>query len=609
MADAATKTATSAQGVVWDLADLYKSVDDPAIEGDLADALERAKVFDKKYRGRVNAAGGIRPQELFEALREYEAIYELADKALSYAMLLHAGDSINPKHGALRQKAQARRSEIRNMLVFFDLEWLQVPDEIASRIINSPEAGQYRHYLESQRRFKPHTLSEPEEKILEETANTGRRAFSRLFDELVSVMEFGIKLNGEVKKLNQSETLALLYDPDRAVRKAAAAGLTVGLKENARTLTYIFNTLVEDYAIIDRFRSYPDPMASRHLSNEIDTGIVEMLMTTCEHNHDIVERYYILKAGLLGLDVLYDYDRYAPVLDRMPSCDFGRCQEIVLDSYGAFSPRAREIAELFFEKRWIDAEPRLGKRGGAFSASTVPTVHPYILANYTDKLRDVMTIAHELGHGVHQYLSRDVGYLQCDTPLTTAETASVFGEMLVFNRLMEEEHDPKVKLGLLCSKIEDAFATVFRQVVLTRFEQKLHAARRADGELTPERIGELWMAANKPMHGKAVQLTDDYGWWWLYIQHFIHVPFYCYAYAFGELLVLALYRKYQKEGKSFVPRYLDLLSAGGSDSPERLLGKMGVDIKAPDFWQGGTDILRGMVEEAEVLARKIGFGS
>jgi oligoendopeptidase F len=605
MAEATTKPVTSAQGVVWDLSDLYKSADDPAIEKDLSNALGRAKAFEKKYRSRVNAAGGIKPVELLEALKEYEAIYELADKALSYAMLLHAGDSVNPKHGALRQKAQTRRSEIRNMLVFFDLEWLQVPDEIASRIINSPDVGRYRHYLESQRRFKPHTLSEPEEKILEDMANTGRRAFSRLFDELVSVMEFEVKLDGEVKKLNQSETLALLYDPDRAVRKAAASGLTGGLKENTRTLTYIFNTLVEDHAIIDRFRSYSGPMASRHLSNEIEAEVVETLMATCERNHDIVERYYILKARLLSLDVLYDYDRYAPVLDQMPSCDFVRCREIVLGSYGVFSPRAREIAELFFEKRWIDAELRLGKRGGAFSASTVPTVHPYILANYTDKLRDVMTIAHELGHGVHQYLSRGVGYLQCDTPLTTAETASVFGEMLVFNRLMEEEHDLKVKLGLLCSKIEDAFATVFRQVVLTRFEEKLHAARRAEGELTSELIGEMWMAANRPMHGKAVQLTDDYGWWWLYIQHFIHVPFYCYAYAFGELLVLALYRKYQKEGRSFVPKYLDLLSAGGSDSPERLLGKMGVDIKAPDFWQGGTDILREMVEEAEKLARKV----
>ena len=605
MTDTTTKPSSSAQGVAWDLSDLYKSIDDPVMEKDLGNALGRAKEFEKNYRGKINVPGGIDPGQLAEALKEYEGIYEIADKALSYAMLLHSGDSISPEHGALMQKVQTRRSEIKNLLVFFDLEWLQLPDEDADRIINAPEVESYRHHLESERRFKPHMLSEPEEKLLEETSNTGRRAFSRLFDELTAALEFDLEMDGEVKKLNESEVLALLYNHDRETRKTAAASLTTGLKENARTLTYIFNTLVQDHEIVDRFRSYPDPMASRHLSNEIDSEVVETLMTTCESNHDIVERYYTLKAKLLGLDKLYDYDRYAPIFEEMPSCDYDRCRQIVLDSYSAFSPKAGEIAGLFFEKNWIDAELRLGKRGGAFSASTVPSVHPYILANYTDNLRDVMTIAHELGHGVHQYLSQGVGYLQCDTPLTTAETASVFGEMLVFHRLMENEKDAKVKLGLLCSKIEDAFATVFRQVVLTRFEQKLHHARRSEGELSTERAGELWMEANRPMHGKAVELRDDYGWWWLYIPHFIHSPFYCYAYSFGELLVLALYRKYQQEGESFVPKYLDLLSAGGSDSPENLLEKLGVDIKAPDFWQGGTDIIREMVEDAEKLAGDI----
>jgi oligoendopeptidase F len=308
---------------------------------------------------------------------------------------------------------------------------------------------------------------------------------------------------------------------------------------------------------------------------------------------------------LLRLDPLYDYDRYAPLFPDMPECDWPTARSIVQESYGAFSPRAGSIIREFFENSWIDAELRDGKRGGAFSSSTVPSVHPYILMNFTDKLRDVMTLAHELGHGLHQYLSRDVGYLQCDTPLTTAEMASVFGEMLTFQRLLERYPEPRVRLAMLCSKIEDGFATVFRQVVLTRFEQSLHQARHEQGELTTEQINELWLAANRPMHGDVVRLTDGYGWWWLYIGHFVHVPFYCYAYAFGELLVLALVQKSKHEGPAFVPRYLDLLAAGGSDAPHVLLGKLGVDVNDPAFWELGLRLLDDMVSEAEELARSV----
>ena len=297
-------------------------------------------------------------------------------------------------------------------------------------------------------------------------------------------------------------------------------------------------------------------------------------MTAAERHTDIVQRYYRLKGKLLGLDVLYDYDRYAPLFSDMPSCEWETGRRIVQESYEAFSPRAGKVIGEFFEKRWIDAKPRPGKRSGAFSSSAVPSVHPYILMNYSDALRDVMTLAHELGHGLHQYLARPVGYFQCDTPLTTAETASVFGEMLTFRRLLEVYPDPRTRLALLCSKIEDGFATVFRQVLLTRFEQALHKARQERGELTTEQINELWMAANRPMYGDAVRLSDGYGWWWSYIGHFIRSPFYCYAYAFGELLVLALVEKYRQEGAAFVPRYLDLLAAGGSAGPDALLGRV-----------------------------------
>jgi oligoendopeptidase F len=325
-------------------------------------------------------------------------------------------------------------------------------------------------------------------------------------------------------------------------------------------------------------------------------------MTAAERYHGTVQRYYRLKAQLLKLDQLYDYDRYAPLFSDMPACDWPTARDIVWESYEAFSPRAGAIIREFFDKNWIDAELRDGKRGGAFSSSTVPSVHPYILMNFTDKLRDVMTLAHELGHGLHQYLSRQVGYLQCDTPLTTAEMASVFGEMLTFQRLHEVFPEPRIRLALLCSKIEDGFATAFRQIVLTRFEQTLHQARRERGELTTEQINELWMAANRPMHGDAVMLTEDYGWWWMYIGHFIHSPFYCYSYAYGELLVLALVQKYKQEGPAFVPRYLGLLSAGGSEAPHVLLARLGVDVTDPGFWELGLRLLGDMVTEAERLA-------
>jgi oligoendopeptidase F len=372
-------------------------------------------------------------------------------------------------------------------------------------------------------------------------------------------------------------------------------------------LNYIFNVIVADHASNDRLRSYPDPMSSRHLSNEIDPQAVDALLSSSEENFDLVIRYYHLKRRLLGIDRLYDYDRYAPLFQEDRAIDYSQCREMVLAAFGEFSPRMREIATLFFEKGWIDAELRPGKRGGAFSHGTIPSVHPYILVNYTGRPRDVMTVAHELGHGVHQYLSRSQGYFQSSTPLTTAETASVFGEMMVFHRLKEHEREPKARLALVCGKLEDAFATVFRQVVMTRFEQSLHRARRQEGELPEARVNALWLEANRPMFGDAMELREDYGWWWMYIPHFIHSPFYCYAYAFGELLVLALYRRYLDEGKGFTSKYLDLLSAGGSDKPERLLERVGVDITAPGFWQGGLGLLRGMVEEAEGLAKEAGF--
>jgi oligoendopeptidase F len=599
------RPSSSADRVAWDLSDLYSGLDDPAIGRDLDAARKRAQAFESNYRGKIDVPSGPPADALLTAMRELEDLFEQMDKPIIYASLVHAAKTDNPKHGALLARTREQRTDINKHLIFFDLEWVKVADDAAKRLLAAPSLARYRHYLEQKRAWRPHYLSEPEEKILEDKAITGRAAFVRLFDETVASLRFPFDHAGQSEVLSLQQINARLYDADRDTRRAAAEGLTRGLRDNARLLTYVMNTLVLDHRSDCNLRHFDSPMGPRHLANEIRPSVVDALMTAAERYHGTVQRYYRLKGRLLGLEPLYDYDRYAPLFPDMPACDWPTAQSIVQESYEAFSPRAGSIIREFFDKSWIDAELRDGKRGGAFSSSTVPSVHPYILMNFTDKLRDVMTLAHELGHGLHQYLSRDVGYLQCDTPLTTAEMASVFGEMLTFQRLQQRYTEPRVRLAMLCSKIEDGFATVFRQVVLTRFEQAFHQARHEQGELTAEQINELWLAANRPMHGDVVRLTDGYGWWWSYIGHFVHVPFYCYAYAFGELLVLALVQKYKQEGSAFVPRYLELLSSGGSDAPHVLLGKLGVDVNDPAFWELGLRLLDNMVSEAEGLARNV----
>ncbi|HUI26425.1 MAG TPA: M3 family oligoendopeptidase [Candidatus Kryptonia bacterium] len=594
-----------AEGVAWDLSDLYRSADDPALRADLDAAAQRAAAFEQKYRGTIDVPNGPEPSWVAAAVAELEAISEQAARPAIYAGLVHAADVRPASHGALVAMTQERGTAIRNVLLFFELEWIALADEPARRVISSDACRRYRHFLESMRRYRPHTLSEPEEKLLEEKANTGGRAFARLFDEVLSSLQFDVDVDGQHQSLNESAVLALLYDAKRERRQAGARALTAGLRANSLLLTFIFNVLIQDHAVDDRVRSFRDPMASRHLANEIDAATVDALMTATEAGGDVVRDYYHLKRRLLGLDDLTDYDRYAPIFPERTSTAWPSARELVLTAYEDFSPRMREIAELFFERRWIDAEPRDGKRGGAFSASTVPSVHPYVLLNYTGRVRDVMTIAHELGHGVHQYLSRERGYFQSNTALTMAETASVFGEMLVFDRLRRQEQDPKSRLALLCGKIEDTFSTVFRQIALTRFEQRLHAARRSEGELAAHRIGEIWLQANETVYGDSVRLTDDYRWWWSYIPHFIHSPFYCYAYGFGELLVLALYEMYRREGATFVPKYLDLLAAGGSEAPATLLQRIGVDVSEPEFWQLGLRPIRGLVDEAKQIAASL----
>ncbi|GAA5521281.1 M3 family oligoendopeptidase [Aliifodinibius salicampi] len=589
---------TSAQYVEWDLSDLYESVDDPALKKDKERVREQAKQFASNYKGEVASFDA---QEMKKALQDYEEIMELLGKIGSYAQLIWSTETSNAKYGKLVQEANELSSEIQQQLVFFDVEWLDVDDEQAETLIESKTLSHYKHYLETSRRYKEYVLSEKEEQVLSAKKVTGRSAWNRFFDETMGAARF--ELDGE--ELTQQQVLSKLHESDRDLRKRAHESLTNTFEELSRPLTFVFNTLLADKHTDDKLRGYESWISSRNLSNEIDDETVEILVNSVTDNYDLVHRFYELKRSLLDYEELYDYDRYAPLLKNEKEIEWEEAQDMVLDSYSDFHQDMGDIAGKFFKQRWIDAAIKPGKRGGAYSASTVPSVHPYVFMNYDGKIRDVQTLAHELGHGVHQYLSREQGALQANTPLTTAETASVFGEMLVFQRLMSRLADPKEKLALLIGKIDDTIATVFRQISMNRFEHAIHTKRREEGELTTEEFSQLWRKTQNDIYGDSVTLTENYNLWWCYIPHFLHTPGYVYAYAFGELLVLALYEEYRQSKNGFSDRYIEMLRAGGSDWPEHIVGKLGLDITQPDFWNKGLVAVEQMIEQAEELAQKV----
>jgi oligoendopeptidase F len=596
-----TKQPTGAEKVAWNLGDLYVGVDDPAIDQDLEEADVRADELAQTYRGRI---AELDVEEMRTLLEAYENIYEISRKVSSYAYLNWSVNTEGPANGALLQKATERASRLNQKLVFVELEWADMPDDAAQAIMADPRLAPgpdrtYRHWLEVARRYRPYQLSEAEEKILAEKAITSRHAWMRFFDEVHGAARY--EFNGEM--LPQQTILAKLYDPDRDVRRQAAGSVTAGLKDLRRTTTYVFNNILADKASNDRLRSYPSWITARNMDNEVDDETVEALISAVTSRYETVARYYRLKRHLLHLDELFDYDRYAPLPAADRHYTWGESKEIVLNAYAQFHPRMAETAQMFFDNHWIDAAVRPGKRSGAFSHGVVPSVHPYVFVNYEATPRDVMTLAHELGHGVHQALARVQGMLQSGTPLTTAETASVFGEMLVFQNLMSRETNREVRLAMLVGKLENSFATVFRQISMNRFEDTIHTARREEGELATERYNELWLDTQRAMFMDSVTMTEDYGLWWSYIPHFIHTPGYVYAYAFGELLVLALYARYQEMGSEFSDAYLNMLTAGGSDWPHALVRPLGVDLSDPGFWGKGLDMLDDMVSEAEDLAR------
>jgi len=585
----------------WDLTDLYAGLDDPQLETDLNALKARAAEFERQYKGTI-ALEGLDAAHLRAALDAYEALARAQARPLAYAQLQFTTDTQDPRRGALLQKTREAASAMGTHLVFFDLEIGRIPDETFAALREAETLASYRHYLDHERRLARHHLSEPEEKILVETANARGPAFGRLFSEVTARTRFPFEHGGKTEALTQSQVLAKLYDPDRAVRQAAASAVTDGVRGNAHVNTFIYNTLMHEKDVLDRLRGFERPEAARHLSNEVDAEAVDAMVAVCVDNFDVVADYYRLKKRLLGLEELTHVDRYAPLSQVQAEIPFDQARGIVLDAYAKFSPRLRELTEPFFSENWIDAALAEGKQGGAYCAGVAPDLHPYVFMNYTDTARDVMTLAHELGHGIHDRLASRNHMLDYHPPLPLAETASTFGEMLVFDSLMGQLDDEREKLSLVCGKIEDTFGTVFRQVAMFRFEQRAHAARRERGELRAEDLNALWQETQQAMYGDSLALGEEHAWWWLYIPHVIQMPFYVYAYAFGELLVLSLYAQYQREPEGFVERYFELLAAGGSVPPAELVGRLGFDIGQKSFWQAGCDLVRERVAQAKALA-------
>jgi oligoendopeptidase F len=593
----ATTELTGAEDVAWDLSDLYAGDDDPALDADAASADADADAFSARYHGKV---AGLTAAELAEAMVERERIESVFTRAIYFAHLRFSTNMADATRGALLAKLQERGAALETKLLFFGLEWAAVEDDAAAELLADPALDHWRHALSSLRKFRPYLLTEPEEKILTEKALSGVNGWSRLYEELIGALR--VDLDGE--EVGLETAMARLYSSDRAARRTAAEAVGEALSPGLRTRAYVYNQILLDKSVDDRLRGYQSWISARNLSNETTDEAVEALIEAAVSRYDVARRYYRLKAKLLGLDRLEHFDRFAPVAEDDSKTSWAAAREIVVGAYGDFSPLAGDIVERFFGDDWIDAPPRPDKRTGAFCATTVPGVHPYILMNFTGDRRSVLTLAHELGHGLHGVLAQPLGLVNSSTPLTTAETASVFGEALTFERLLSTEDDPRRRLDLLTGRIEDAIATTFRQIAMNRFEHAVHTARREQGELSPEMLGEFWLEAQTTLFGDSVGV-DGYTPWWSYIPHFTGAPGYVYAYAYGYLFALAIYRRYQVEGESMVEPYLDLLRSGGSRSPEELARMVGLDLADPSIWASGIDALAAELDEAEQLANEI----
>ena len=584
----------------WKLADLYEGPDAPKLESDLKTAEREANAMQERYAGKLaklldGAKGGA---ALAEAVREFESLNDLMGRIVSYASLLYAADTSDPKRQKFFGDIQEKITAISSKLLFFPLELNRLDDAKLETAMAKSELGHFRPWLEDLRKEKPYQLDDKLEQLFHEKAVTARGAWDRLFNETMTALKFDV--DGE--KLSLEPTLNRLLDQDEGKRRGAAEALAKVFKDNVRLFTLITNTLAKDKEISDRWRGFADVADSRHLANRVEKEVVDALVAAVREAYPrISHRYYAMKAKWLGRKTLAHWDRNAPLPEEPRQViAWDDAQKTVLTAYGNFSPRMADIAGEFFAKGWIDAPVRDGKSPGAFSHPTVPSAHPYILLNYQGKPRDVMTLAHELGHGVHQVLANVQGPLMAPTPLTLAETASVFGEMLTFRALLKQAPTPRERKALLAAKVEDMINTVVRQIAFYNFERKVHGERR-DGELTSERLGEIWLEVQRESLGPAIELKPGYETFWCYIPHFIHAPFYVYAYAFGDCLVNSLYAVYEKADKGFAERYLDMLAAGGTKHHKELLAPFGLDASDPNFWSMGLKVIEGLIDELEAL--------
>jgi len=596
----ATTELTGAEEVAWDLSDLYDAIDDPRIDADVSQAEADAAAFRERYHGKVAELGAV---ELADAVAEHERIESAVVRPLTYAHLNFATNMADPARGALVARLGEKAAALETQLLFFGLEWAAAPDDVAEQVLADPALDHWRHHLRSLRKFRPYLLSEPEERIVTEKTVSGVSAWSRLYEEQLGALRVAL----DDEEVSLETAMSRLYEHDRHTRRTAAEAIGESLAPGLRTRTFVFNTILQDKAIDDRLRGYPTWISSRNLANETTDEAVEALVEATTSRYDVPQRYYKLKARMLGLDRLDHYDRFAPVSTDSTKTSWDEARRIVVDAYTDFDEDAGAIVARFFDDRWIDGPVRPDKRTGAFCATTVPGVHPFVLMNFTGDRRSVLTLAHELGHGLHGVLAGPLGLFNSSTPLTTAETASVFGEALTFERLLADEDDPRSRLDLLTGSIEDAIATTFRQIAMNRFEHAVHTERREQGEIASERIAELWLEAQNNLFGDSVS-TGGYDLWWSYIPHFTGSPGYVYAYAYGYLFSLAIYRKYVAEGDAMVEPYLDLLRAGGSRSPEELAKLVGLDLTDPAIWASGIDALSEELDEAERLANEIGLG-
>jgi oligoendopeptidase F len=584
----------------WNLADLYAGLDDPAVKRDLDRADAECVAFEEAFKGKLAdlarspAAGAA----LAEAVRRYEAIDDLMGRFGSYAGLVHAGDTVDPARTKFYGDVQERLTAASPHLLFFTLELNRIDDALLQAAMADPALGHYRPWLEDVRRYKPYQLEDRVEQLCHEKSVTAYSAWNRAFDSTIANLRF--KVLG--KTLAIEPTLNLLQDRSGTKRKAAAQAMAKTFQENIAQFALITNTLAKDKEISDRWRGFADIADSRHLDNRVEREVVDALVAAVRAAYPrLSHRYYALKARWFGKKKLPHWDRNAPLPQvKQRSVSWIDARNTVLTAYGAFSPKMAEIAERFFVKNWIDAPVRPGKAPGAFAHPTVPSAHPYVLLNYQGKPRDVMTLAHELGHGVHQVLAAPNGALMAPTPLTLAETASVFGEMLTFRKLLAGTADKKQRKAMLAAKVEDMINTVVRQIAFYTFERAVHTERK-NGELTAQRIGELWLAVQGESLGPAVELKDGYETFWAYIPHFIRSPFYVYAYAFGDCLVNSLYAVYEHAADGFAERYLAMLSAGGTKHYAELLKPFGLDARDPKFWQGGLSVIERMILELESL--------